>query len=42
VKRRALKSVQRNPFCSSETAKDAIETVWDICYHDTMPFDRAP
>ncbi|XP_078172930.1 ku70-binding family protein [Carex rostrata] len=42
VKRRALKSVQRNPYCSGETAKDAIEAVWDICYHDTTPFDRAP
>jgi hypothetical protein len=42
VKRRSLASVQQNPFCSEAAAKDAIEAVWDICYNDTRPFDRAP
>ncbi|WOL11305.1 hypothetical protein Cni_G20067 [Canna indica] len=42
VRRRALKSVQVNPHCSDASAKDAIEAVWDICYNDTSPFDRAP
>ncbi|KAG6518822.1 hypothetical protein ZIOFF_022303 [Zingiber officinale] len=42
VKRRALKSLQLNPNCSGAAAKDAIEAVWDICYNDTYPFERAP
>ncbi|CAL9081806.1 unnamed protein product [Musa textilis] len=42
VKRRALKSVQVNPHCSDAAAKDAVEAVWDICYNDTYPFERAP
>lgn len=42
VKRRALMSVKNNPYCSETAAKDAIEAVWDICYNDTRPFDRAP
>ncbi|CAM0904133.1 unnamed protein product [Alopecurus aequalis] len=42
VKRRALISVSNNPFCSETASKDAIESVWDICYNDTRPFDRAP
>ncbi|XP_072956102.1 mitochondrial inner membrane protease ATP23 [Typha angustifolia] len=42
VRRRALKSVQNNPYCSNAAAKDAIEAVWDVCYNDTFPFDRAP
>ncbi|XP_051217873.1 mitochondrial inner membrane protease ATP23 [Lolium perenne] len=42
VKRRSLDSVKQNPFCSEAAAKDAIEAVWDICYNDTRPFDRAP
>nr|GMC49617.1 mitochondrial inner membrane protease ATP23-like [Ipomoea batatas] len=42
VKRRAMKSVKSNPYCSAAAAKDAIEAVWDICYNDTRPFDRAP
>ncbi|PKU77021.1 mitochondrial inner membrane protease ATP23-like [Dendrobium catenatum] len=42
VKRRALKSVKNNPYCSEAAAMDAIETVWDICYNDTSPFERAP
>lgn len=42
VKRRAMKSLIDNPYCSEEAAKDAMEAVWDICYNDTKPFDRAP
>ncbi|XP_044465619.1 mitochondrial inner membrane protease atp23-like [Mangifera indica] len=42
VKRRVMESVMANPNCSKEAAKDAMEAVWDICYNDTQPFDRAP
>uniref|UniRef100_A0A0D9VFY3 Mitochondrial inner membrane protease ATP23 n=1 Tax=Leersia perrieri TaxID=77586 RepID=A0A0D9VFY3_9ORYZ len=42
VKRRSLMSVRNNPYCSNSAAKDAVEAVWDICYNDTRPFDRAP
>ncbi|KAI0524455.1 hypothetical protein KFK09_003825 [Dendrobium nobile] len=42
VRRRALKSVKNNPYCSEAAAKDAIAAVWDICYEDTSPFERAP
>jgi hypothetical protein len=35
-------SVKNNPYCSEGAAKDAIDAVWDICYNDTRPFDRAP
>lgn len=42
VKRRVLESLRSNPYCSETAAKDALEAVWDICYNDTRPFDRAP
>ncbi|KAL3526117.1 hypothetical protein ACH5RR_014489 [Cinchona calisaya] len=42
VRRRVMKSVMANPYCSEAAAKDAMEAVWDVCYNDTMPFDRAP
>ncbi|KAL5581263.1 hypothetical protein UlMin_013705 [Ulmus minor] len=42
VRRRVMKSVIANPYCSEAAAKDAMEAVWDICYNDTRPFDRAP
>ncbi|KAF5201226.1 Mitochondrial inner membrane protease atp23 [Thalictrum thalictroides] len=42
VRRRALMSVRNNPNCSKAAAKDAMDAVWDICYNDTKPFDRAP
>lgn len=42
VKRRAIQSVMANPLCSEIAAKDAVDAVWDICYNDTTPFDRAP
>ena len=37
-----MKSVIMNPYCSETAAKDAMEAVWDVCYNDTQPFDRAP
>ncbi|KAH7850586.1 hypothetical protein Vadar_000225 [Vaccinium darrowii] len=42
VRRRVMKSVINNPYCSEAAAKDAMEAVWDVCYNDTAPFDRAP
>ncbi|CAL5370478.1 unnamed protein product [Camellia sinensis] len=42
VRRRVMKSVIANPYCSEAAAKDAMEAVWDVCYNDTKPFDRAP
>ncbi|XP_054792254.1 mitochondrial inner membrane protease ATP23-like [Prosopis cineraria] len=43
VKRRALSSLSGNPHCSGAAiAEYAMESVWDICYNDTQPFDRAP
>ncbi|KAK2433677.1 hypothetical protein P8452_31017 [Trifolium repens] len=42
IKRRVMTSLASNPFCSGSTAKDSMEAVWDVCYNDTAPFDRAP
>ncbi|WZY96490.1 hypothetical protein YC2023_068819 [Brassica napus] len=42
IKRRVLKPLHGNPYCSEVAAKDAMEAVWDTCYNDTKPFDRAP
>ncbi|XP_023549526.1 uncharacterized protein LOC111808006 isoform X2 [Cucurbita pepo subsp. pepo] len=42
VRRRVMKSVAANPYCSEAAAKDAMEGVWDVCYNDTQLFDRAP
>ncbi|KAK9053974.1 hypothetical protein SSX86_025049 [Deinandra increscens subsp. villosa] len=42
VRRRVMKSLANNPYCSKAAAKDAMEAVWDTCYNDTKPFDRAP
>ncbi|KAL5978193.1 Mitochondrial inner membrane protease atp23 [Asimina triloba] len=42
VRRRVMKSVIANPYCSESAARDAMEAVWDVCYNDTKPFDRAP
>ncbi|GAV85031.1 Peptidase_M76 domain-containing protein [Cephalotus follicularis] len=42
VRRRVMKSVMANPYCSEAASKDAMEAVWDVCYNDTQPFDRAP
>lgn len=37
-----MKSLVSNPNCPEAAAKDAMEAVWDTCYNDTQPFDRAP
>ncbi|XP_057802620.1 mitochondrial inner membrane protease ATP23-like isoform X1 [Salvia miltiorrhiza] len=42
VKRRTLQAVAGTPLCSKIAVKDAMEAVWDTCYNDTAPFDRAP
>ncbi|KAI9097959.1 hypothetical protein K1719_025730 [Acacia pycnantha] len=42
VRRRVVASVSGNPNCSEAAAKDAMDAVWDVCYNDTQPFDRAP
>ncbi|KAH6756074.1 Ku70-binding family protein [Perilla frutescens var. hirtella] len=42
LRRRVLQFLAANPNCSEIGAKDAMEAVWDICYNDTKPFDRAP
>ncbi|MBA0791529.1 hypothetical protein Gohar_016104 [Gossypium harknessii] len=42
MRRKVMGSLSVNPFCSETAAKDAMEAVWDICYNDTKPFDRAP
>lgn len=42
VRWRVMKLVVANPYCSEAAAKDAMEAVWDVCYNDTKPFDRAP
>ncbi|KAL4581560.1 hypothetical protein LXL04_006083 [Taraxacum kok-saghyz] len=42
VRRRVMKSLANNPYCSESASKDAMEAVWETCYNDTKPFDRAP
>ncbi|CAN1188015.1 Mitochondrial inner membrane protease ATP23 [Linum perenne] len=42
VRRRVMKSLMGNPYCSEAAGKDAMEAIWDVCYNDTQPFDRAP
>ncbi|KAL9248266.1 hypothetical protein vseg_021608 [Gypsophila vaccaria] len=42
IKRRVMLSMANNPYCSQAAAKDAMDAVWDVCYNDTQPFDRAP
>lgn len=42
VRRRVMKSMSANPYCSEAASRDAMEAVWDVCYNDTKPFDRAP
>ncbi|KAM3387700.1 hypothetical protein ACQJBY_010504 [Aegilops geniculata] len=41
VRRRALLSVKNNPHCSEKAAEAAVEKVWDMCYNDPRPFDKA-
>ncbi|XP_019183455.1 mitochondrial inner membrane protease ATP23 homolog [Ipomoea triloba] len=40
VKRRVIKEL--TPHFSETAARDAMEAVWETCYNDTKPFDRAP
>ncbi|KAH6830514.1 Ku70-binding family protein [Perilla frutescens var. hirtella] len=42
VRRRVLQSLASNPNCSELGAKYAMESVWNICYNDTKPFDKVP
>ncbi|XP_010549758.1 PREDICTED: mitochondrial inner membrane protease ATP23-like [Tarenaya hassleriana] len=42
IRRRVMKSMRANPECTEAASKDAMEAIWDICYNDTKPFDRAP
>ncbi|KAI4386869.1 hypothetical protein MLD38_004756 [Melastoma candidum] len=41
IKRRVMKSVTSNPYCSATAAREGMEAVWNVCYNDTQPFDRA-
>ncbi|TKY63163.1 Mitochondrial inner membrane protease ATP23 [Spatholobus suberectus] len=41
IRRRVMKSLSASPFCSG-VAKASMESVWDVCYNDTEPYDRAP
>ena len=42
VMRRAEQSVQLNPYCKGQKAKDAVEDMFDECIKDTAPFDTIP
>ncbi|RAL51927.1 unnamed protein product [Cuscuta campestris] len=42
VRRRSMKSLKSNPYCSERAGKDAMLAVWDLCYNDTRPFESAP
>ncbi|XP_027359225.1 mitochondrial inner membrane protease ATP23-like [Abrus precatorius] len=42
VRRKVMKALSANPNCFGFAAKDSMEAVWDVCYNDTQPFDRAP
>ncbi|KAL8548600.1 hypothetical protein ACS0TY_007767 [Phlomoides rotata] len=42
VRRRATSSVSKEPRCTEYLTKMAMDSVWDICYNDTKPFDEAP
>jgi inner membrane protease ATP23 len=43
VRRRAELSVAMNPACGAlGAARAAVNAVFDDCYRDTAPFDRAP
>eukprot|EP00959_Pyramimonas_sp_CCMP1952_P061654 1288516-Pyramimonas_sp.AAC.1 len=41
AKRRAELSVNMNPHCKGK-AKNAVESVFDVCFKDTAPFERLP
>ncbi|KAI3995907.1 hypothetical protein MKX01_017104 [Papaver californicum] len=40
--KKSMKSMAVNPYCSEVASKEAMDAVWDFCYNDTKPFDRAP
>ncbi|KAH6756656.1 Ku70-binding family protein [Perilla frutescens var. hirtella] len=42
VRRRATASVRSNPNCTESMTKMAVDAVWETCYNDTKPFDKAP
>ncbi|KAH6791483.1 hypothetical protein C2S51_006489 [Perilla frutescens var. frutescens] len=42
VRRRATESVRANRHCSEYMTKIALDAVWETCYNDTEPFDKAP
>eukprot|EP00050_Salpingoeca_kvevrii_P019220 m.83690 g.83690 ORF g.83690 m.83690 type:complete len:183 (+) comp8312_c1_seq1:151-699(+) len=42
VKRRAMRSIVAVKGISEEEAYKAIDSVFDVCYADTAPFDRIP
>eukprot|EP00051_Salpingoeca_urceolata_P007908 m.101616 g.101616 ORF g.101616 m.101616 type:complete len:190 (-) comp15469_c0_seq2:53-622(-) len=42
VKRRAALSVAAAMDVSKETAMDAVDEVYEVCFRDTTPFDRIP
>ncbi|XP_058754458.1 mitochondrial inner membrane protease ATP23-like [Vicia villosa] len=42
IKRRVMKSLASNPFCAGSAAKDSMDAVWNTCYNDTAPFEKAP
>ncbi|MED6131029.1 hypothetical protein PIB30_006357 [Stylosanthes scabra] len=42
IRRRVLLSLFSNPSCVGSIAKNSMEDVWDTCYNDTQPFDKAP
>lgn len=42
VRRRAASSVSKDPRCTEYLTKLALDSVWDICYNDTKPFDKVP
>ncbi|KAI3976843.1 hypothetical protein MKX01_008701 [Papaver californicum] len=39
-KKRVMKSMAANPYCSETASKEAMDA--DVYYNDTKPFDRAP
>lgn len=41
ARRRAILSVRGNPACKDEAmAEQAVNDVWESCFHDTRPFDE--
>ena len=42
VKRRAAISIMNAMNVTRETADEAVNSVYDVCFKDTEPFDRIP